>query len=167
MPYSQKELAKAYQDHNGRPFFEILTLLKKFAMLYTTSMKKLLSQVIVGIAGLWLATRFVPGVNIELLSGSNFFGIPLNHQWQIILILGVVLGLLNFFLRPILKILALPIAILTLGLFSFVINVMMIWIVDVLFVEFSAPFFAPLLWTTIIVWGLGFILNILLPKEED
>ena len=43
------------------------------------------------------------------------------------LIAAVVLGLLNTFVRPVLQILALPITILTLGLFYFVINVLMIY----------------------------------------
>ena len=43
------------------------------------------------------------------------------------LIAAIVLGLLNTFVRPVLQILALPITILTLGLFYFVINVLMIY----------------------------------------
>lgn len=43
------------------------------------------------------------------------------------LIAAIVLGFLNTFVRPVLQILALPITILTLGLFYFVINVLMIY----------------------------------------
>lgn len=42
-------------------------------------------------------------------------------------IAAIVLGLLNTFVKPVLQILALPITILTLGLFYFVINVLIIW----------------------------------------
>lgn len=128
-------------------------------------MKKLLSQIIAGIAGLWIAARFVPGVVIELLPDSNLFGINLTSFWQIILILGVTIGLLNYFLRPILKILSLPIAILTLGLLSFVINILMIWLVDVAFKEFSAPFFYPLLYTTLIISISNVIISIVIRED--
>lgn len=43
------------------------------------------------------------------------------------IVAAIVLGLLNTFVKPVLQILALPITILTLGLFYFVINVLIIW----------------------------------------
>ncbi|GHB69135.1 phage holin family protein [Persicitalea jodogahamensis] len=43
------------------------------------------------------------------------------------LIAAIVLGFLNAFVRPVLQILALPITILTLGLFYFVINILMVY----------------------------------------
>ncbi|OGK21280.1 hypothetical protein A3C23_02095 [Candidatus Roizmanbacteria bacterium RIFCSPHIGHO2_02_FULL_37_13b] len=46
------------------------------------------------------------------------------------LMVAVILGLLNTFVKPILKILTLPITILTLGLFSLIINALIILVVD-------------------------------------
>ena len=46
------------------------------------------------------------------------------------IIFAVVLGILNVFVKPILSILSLPITIITLGLFSFVINACMILLTD-------------------------------------
>lgn len=43
---------------------------------------------------------------------------------------GIVLALLQMFVRPLLKLLLLPINIITLGLFSWVINVFVLWLVD-------------------------------------
>ena len=129
-------------------------------------MKKLLSQIIVAILGIWLSVLFVPGIKVGLFSNSNFFGIPLVDQWQIFLVLGIILGLLNYFVKPVLKALALPLELLTLGLFSIVINMAMLWILDFIFREITIPWLWPLLWTTIIVW----FLNIIIPKfiiQED
>ena len=53
------------------------------------------------------------------------------------LIAAIVLGLLNAFVRPILQILALPITILTLGLFYFVINILMVYFAAALVDGFS------------------------------
>ena len=73
-----------------------------------------------------------------------------------ILIAAVVLGALNLFIRPILIILTLPINILTLGLFSFVINALLVLLVSALVPGFlvtgfwSAFFFALVL--SIVNW---------------
>jgi len=123
-------------------------------------MKKVLSQIIAAILGIWLAVLFVPGVKISLLNNSNFFGFPLTLQWQIILLLGIVLGLLNFFAKPVIKTVALPLRIITFGFFNLIINMALIWIIDFIFKEITMPLFWPLLWTTALVW----LSNIIIPK---
>jgi putative membrane protein len=130
-------------------------------------MKKLLSQVIAAVGGLWLAVLFVPGVKVVVFSDSNFFGIPLTSQWQIILLLGIVLGLLNFFVRPVIRAITLPLRMLTLGLFSIVINMAMIWILDFIFKELTVPWLWPLLWTTIIIRVLDIVVPKVIIKNEE
>lgn len=129
-------------------------------------MKKLLSQVIAAALGLWLATMFVPGVVIRAYPTSNFFGFSLTAQWEIILLLGIVLGLLNYFLKPILKAFSLPAEIITLGLFTIVINIALIWLLDMVFDELYVPVFLPLLYTTLIIWGLNIILGFFIGKTK-
>ncbi len=57
------------------------------------------------------------------------------------LIAAIVLGFLNAFVRPVLQILALPITILTLGLFYFVINIFMVYIAAALVDGFAVSNF--------------------------
>lgn len=128
-------------------------------------MGKLISQIIAGILGLWLAVSFLPGISLSVLSDSSFFGFPLTAGWQIIILLGFILGLINFFLKPILKLITLPLRILTLGAFSLIINMVLIWLIDLFFQEITIPFFWPLLWTTIIIWLLNFALSGLFKKR--
>jgi len=128
--------------------------------------KKLIGQIIAAVLGLWLASSFVPGVEIQLLQDSSFFGIGLTAVWQIYLFLGVVLGLLNFFVKPLLNLITLPLRIITLGLFGFVINIALIWILDVMFKEFLATLLYPLLLTTLIVWGLNILASVIFRKDE-
>ena len=123
-------------------------------------MKRLLSQIIAAALGLWLATLFVSGVI------SNFFGFSLTAQWEIILVLGLVLGVLNYFLRPLLKALSLPLEIITLGLFTIVINMALIWLLDLMFDELYVPFFLPLLYTTLIILGLNIIIGLALRVKK-
>lgn len=129
-------------------------------------MKKLLSQIIASFAGLWIASSFVPGVIIKIHPESSFFGILLTSPWQIFLVLGIILGLLNFFVKPILKTVALPLEILTLGLFSIIINMALLWILDIMFDELYIPWLWPLLYTTIIIWTLNLIIQKILIKKN-
>lgn len=126
-------------------------------------MKSILSQIVSAVSGLWLASSFVPGVIAKIYPDSNFFGFSLTSEWQIFLILGIILGLLNFFVRPVLNAITLPLRIITLGLFSIATSMAMIWILDLMFAEIYIPWLFPLLYTTLIVWGLntifGFFLN--------
>ena|SRR3989344_4586148 len=129
-------------------------------------MKSLLSQMLSAGFGLWVAATLVTGVVVEAYPDSNFFGIPLTNQWQLFVLFGIILGLLNHFVKPILNAVALPLRIITLGLFGFVINMALIWAVDYIFNELSAPFLYPLLWTTLIIWALSIITSKFLDKEE-
>jgi putative membrane protein len=129
-------------------------------------MKKLLSQIAAASLGLWLAASFVSGVKISLNPESNLFGIPLTGQWQIFLVLGVVLGLINIFIKPILKAITLPLRMLTLGAFSLAINMFLIWLLDKMFKELSAPLWFPLLWTTLIIFVLNIIIQKLIIKND-
>lgn len=104
-------------------------------------MQKLLLTIVSGILGIWLANQFVEGV--------EFHG-----EWKTLLLIGLIFGLINFFVKPILKFITLPIRFLTLGLFGLLINVGMVWAIDIIFPELIIQGIIPLLWTTLIVWGL-------------
>ncbi len=76
-------------------------------------------RIVVTAAALWLATILVSGIHIE--SSITSF-----------LIVAVIFGLVNAFVRPVAKLLSLPIRIVTLGVFTFVINALMLMLTDLL-----------------------------------
>ena len=78
-----------------------------------------LIRCLVNAAALWVATRIVPGVTY---SGG----------WVPILGVALLFGFLNAFIRPIAKFLTFPLIILTLGIFSFVVNGLMLWLTSAL-----------------------------------
>ena len=124
-------------------------------------MNSLILQIIAGILGFFLATKFVPGVSLQILPGqSSLFGIEFTASWQILLLIGFALGLINFFIKPVLKMITLPLRILTFGLFSLVINMGIIWAVDILFPELVISGIIPLFWTTVIVLGVSLLLGL-------
>ena len=101
--------------------------------------QRFLLHILAGIAGLWLALRFVPGTEF---TGAN----------QLLLIAGLGLGILNAIIKPLLNLLTLPIRILTLGLSSLVISLLLVWMLDLLFPELEFIGRLPLLWTTLSIW---------------
>jgi putative membrane protein len=74
---------------------------------------KIIIGILITAAALWLTTAVVPGIRIE--SSLTSF-----------LIVAVVFGIVNVFVRPVVRLLSLPVTILTLGLFTFVINALML-----------------------------------------
>ena len=65
-------------------------------------------RVLLNAAAIWLASRIVPGITVD---GATQ-----------ILVAGLVLGLINALVRPVLVILTLPLTLVTLGLFLLVLN---------------------------------------------
>jgi putative membrane protein len=69
----------------------------------------------------WLINAAALWIAIQLVDGIEHRG-----TWWSLLFVALVFGLLNASIRPLLKLLSLPIIILTLGLFIFVINALML-----------------------------------------
>ena len=91
--------------------------------------------------GLWIATFFVRGLH---------FDAP-----ETVIVAGLVLGLVNALLRPVLVILTLPITIITLGLFLLVINAAMVALVARLLPGMHVAGFWPALGAALIVSVIG------------
>lgn len=72
---------------------------------------------LVNAVALYLTTLIVPGVRVPNFGAA--------------VLAALVLGIVNAVLRPIILLLTLPLNILTLGLFTFVVNAFMLWIVAV------------------------------------
>ena len=119
-------------------------------------MKRLLAHFIFGFLGLCLAVLLVPGVKVE----GDFY-----QALKVLLFAGLVLGLVNYFIKPIIKLITLPLRIITLGLFSLVINMGIIWFIDVFFLEFSINGLYPLFLTSLIISLLGIILKPLIERK--
>jgi putative membrane protein len=111
-----------------------------------------LLRAVIAAIGLWLASRYVPGVRIDNVTT--------------LLLAGLLLGVVNAIVRPIAFILTLPITILTLGLFLLVVNAAMVALVAWLLPGFHlyGGFKAALL-TWIIVWLTGLVGSLLIGHQ--
>lgn len=109
-------------------------------------MQILINLIINGLA-VFITSRILPGVAVD-----DFF---------VAILVSVILGVVNTFLKPILLLLTLPINILTLGLFTFVINAIMVLIVGGLVPGFRVDgFWSALLFSLILSVVSGIIYSL-------
>jgi putative membrane protein len=99
---------------------------------------KLITYTIGSGLALFVATKFVSGVTY---TGS----------WTTLAAAGFAIALLNLAIAPILRILSLPLRILTFNLFSLVIDMAMVWLTDAAIFEMNIQGIPSLFWTTVIV----------------
>ena len=74
---------------------------------------------------------------------------------------AAIFGILNTFLKPILRLLTFPLAIVTLGLAWFGVSMLMLWITSALVHGFQIDGFWTLVWATIVVGIVNFLVDIL------
>ncbi len=111
-------------------------------------MRKWIINLLISAVVVYFAAWLLPGIHI----GSFVSAI----------IVALVMGFLNRFVKPVLKILTIPITILTLGLFLLILNVLLIYFTDWLISGFSVDGFWSALFFALIV---GFINSLL--KDDD
>ena len=92
--------------------------------------------------------RLVPGIHITSLSAA--------------IIVAFLWGLINITLRPILILLTLPINLLTLGLFSFILNALLFWLVALVAPGFTVSGFIPALQGSVLLTLVGWVLHAVL-----
>ncbi|HEY6052098.1 MAG TPA: phage holin family protein [Thermoanaerobaculia bacterium] len=99
---------------------------------------RFLIRLLINAAALWIATRIVPGITASP-DPVTFLAVAL------------VFGLLNALVGPLLRILTCPLMILTLGLFTFVINAVILMLTSSLAGRFGLGFHVAGFWSAF--WG--------------
>ena len=108
-------------------------------------MRGLLIRLAIGAAGLWIASRLVPGMSIE---GT-----------RTLVLAAFLLGLVNAIVRPLAVVLTFPITIVTLGLFLLVVNAGMLALVAALLDGFQLADFGSALWGSLVVSLTSWVAN--------
>lgn len=99
---------------------------------------KFIVQILTNAVAIFLASYLVPGF--------SFTGNVL-----MLLIAGLILGLINFIIKPILKLISAPLILLSLGLFLIVINIALLWLLDFLMPELIISGIWAYFWGVIII----------------
>lgn len=115
-------------------------------------------KLLVNAAALWVAARWVPGIDW-------------GGDWLNLLGVALVFGVVNTIVRPVLKLFSIPMLILTLGLFIFVINALMLWLTSAvsgaLGLGFHVAGFWAAFWGALVVTIVAFALNLFIPEREE
>ncbi|MBN1401519.1 MAG: phage holin family protein [Anaerolineae bacterium] len=116
-------------------------------------MRKLILRWIINAVAVYAAMRLVPGITAE-------------GGWTVYLWMGLILGLVNALIAPIIKLLTCPLIILSLGIFTLVINAAMLLLASSLAQSLGQGFhvdgFGPAFWGAIVVSLVSFALSILI-----
>jgi len=112
----------------------------------------LLLRLIINAAALLLVAYLVPGFEVGGIYAA--------------LIVAVILGILNAIIRPLLIVLTLPINIITLGLFTFIINALILWFVSTFVKGFDITGFIPALAGTLILWFVSLLTSWLIKQAK-
>ena len=108
----------------------------------------------------WLVNLLINGLAI-LITAYVLEGIAVNSYVTAIMV-SLVLGLVNTFIKPIILLFTLPITILSLGLFTFVINALLILIVSNLVVGFMVDGFVRALLFSLVLSIVNSVLHFIL-----
>ncbi len=119
-------------------------------------MVRFILRALVAALGLWVASK----LGLVTIVGLK----PL-------LIAGLLLGVVNAFVRPVVTLLTLPITIITLGLFLLVVNALMLflvsWLLHVLHIRtFEIGSMTHAILTTIVIWVVSLVANMFIGGDE-
>ena len=120
-------------------------------------MVRFILRALVAALGLWVAAHLVGGVHIV--------------GWKTLAIAGLLLGLANALVRPILTFLTLPLTVLTLGLFLLVVNGLMILLVGWVLHRFHNYSYEvhgllPAIFTTVVIFFVSLVANMFIGGDE-
>ena len=116
-------------------------------------LKRLLYTWIVNVAAIWVASIFVDGVDYS-------------EDYWVLIVAGLVFGFVNFLVKPIVKLLALPVIILTLGVALFFINLLMLYITSWIVSGFDLNSFGSAIWATLIITIVNWVLHGIFDVDE-
>jgi len=112
-------------------------------------------RVVLNAVALWVAVVIVSGVEVDATTTAGKIGTYL--------VVGLIFGVINATIRPIVKLLTLPLAIITLGFFALVVNALLFWLAaalsDALDIPFRVDGFWAAFWGAIVVGLVSWALN--------
>jgi putative membrane protein len=116
----------------------------------------IIGRLIANSAALWVASYLIVGI--------DYVG-----SWPGLVGVALVFGVVNAFIKPVLVVLSLPVQVLTLGLFTFVINALLLmltgWLASSLGINFTVAGFLPALIGALIVSVVSGLLSVFLTDD--
>ncbi|MFG1999527.1 phage holin family protein [Spirillospora sp. NPDC048911] len=124
---------------------------------------QILIRVLITAVALWVATALVGGITVTDETAVK--------RWLTLLAVAVIFGLVNAFIKPVIKVLGCAFYVLTLGLIALVVNAALLmltsWLAGKLDLPFHVEWFWPAFWGAIIVGVVCWLLGVLIPDGES
>ena len=117
-----------------------------------------------------LAVKII--INAASLAAAAYFIHGISYgNWGSLLLIALVFGVVNASVRPFLKALSCPVIVLTLGLFTLILNALMLqltaWLGKQIGIAFTVSGFWPAFWGALTITIVSTILSFLLPGQRD
>lgn len=125
----------------------------------------LLRAALTGFA-LWVVTLIVPGIRFTGFDSTL-------QEIGVIFVVGVIFGLVNAVIKPIVQVISIPLYILTLGLIHVVINALMLWITAWITEHTTGwglvidKFWWTAIWAAIVLSIVGWLLSLIIDGDDD
>ena len=119
----------------------------------------------------WLAVNALAlGAAVWLFDGITLSGSSDGEEVLTLVVVGAIFGVITSFVRPLVRLLSLPLIVLTLGLMLFVINALMLmltsWIAETVDLGFHVDGFWTALWGSIVISIASVILEAIFPDHD-
>ena len=109
----------------------------------------------------WAANAVALGFAGWVLSGVTF-----HHSAGTLIFAAAVFGVLNTILKPILKLVTLPLAVITFGIAWFGVSMFMLWLTSLIVGDFDISGFWTYVWATILVWIVNLVLDLVIFRDR-
>jgi putative membrane protein len=117
-------------------------------------MQNLVIRLFVNAVALWVAAQLVGGIDLA------------GEFWSVLLV-AAVFGIVNALIKPFMLLLSLPLLVLTLGLFTIVVNALMLWLTSALVGALSVAGFWAALWGSLLISVVSFLFSVFLPESKE
>jgi len=106
-------------------------------------LQTIILSLLAGLAGLWIATEFIPGVDFQ-------------GDFKSFLIAGLVLGIILAISRPLLNLFSLIVKLIV----TLVVTLLVVWVLDIVFPQLNILNMVSLFWTGLAVTGVTLVLSL-------
>ena len=123
---------------------------------------KLLLRLVGNAIALYVASTLIDGIQVGAGDGVDFGSL---------LAVSLIFGVINAIIKPFVKVATCPAYLVTLGLFTFVVNALMLlltgWLASRLNIDFQVDGFGPAFWGAIVISLVSFLLSLFMSAEKD
>jgi len=104
------------------------------------------------------------GNALGLLATTVVPGITFTGDLLTLLVAGLILGAFNLIVRPLAMLISLPLLILTLGLFYFILNAILLWVASAIIPGYTIAGFVPALIGSLVLMVVNWLIGALVKK---